>query len=72
MPADLKAKIQKAADVSDRKMADWARLTLRNAAEFVIAQHAHPQRTTYDELKVAEDPAPYQITPKNGTGASNK
>lgn len=55
MSGELKERIKKASDLDDRKMADWARLALRDAADRVLAEH-----DSSSSLKVADDPHPYK------------
>jgi hypothetical protein len=70
MPEALKGKIKAAAEIKERTMADWSRLALRDAAEAVIAAHAHKQAPQpepyYPDLKVAEDETPYRTPNSNG------
>jgi hypothetical protein len=64
MPGELKAKIQKAATLEDRKMADWARLKLRDAADEVLAKY---MPAPVEIAKVAEDVKDYPAKKANGT-----
>ena len=54
MPADVKALLQRAADLTGRSLSDFVLASAQAAAEETIRQHAVMQLTADDSLRLAE------------------
>lgn len=51
MHESLKAKIKLAADIEERRMADWARIVLRDAADRVISEASKKEALPHEQTQ---------------------